>query len=57
MENKDITITLKVPVWNSIISNLANGKYSDVAMIIAMIQEQAKSQVEVDETAKVVDDQ
>ena len=57
MENKDITITLKVPVWNSIISNLANGKYSDVAMIIAMIQEQAKSQIEADETAEAVEGQ
>lgn len=45
MEDKEITITLKTSVWNIVIANLANGRYAEVASIISMIQEQARSQI------------
>lgn len=45
MEEKQISITLKVSVWNSVLAILASGRYSEVAPIITMIQEQGSSQI------------
>ena len=46
MEDKNVTIILKVSQWNVVMAALANGKFSEVSSVIAEIQQQARTQVE-----------
>lgn len=46
MDDLNITLNLKVPQVNTILNSLSKGSYLEVADIIALIQYQAKPQVE-----------
>ena len=46
MDDLNITLNLKVPQVNTILNSLSKGSYLEVADIIALIQHQAKPQVE-----------
>ena len=45
MDEKEITVTLKVPQWNIVMQALGNGSYAQVVALIDEIKRQADSQL------------